>query len=144
MFDNSSMNISASGLAANQLWLNVIANNIANVNTTRTPQGGPYRAEIVNFAPVGTNVTFQTALGQAVQGIGGGVQVTSITQDTSPFQLIYDPTNPDAVNGYVESSNVNLTTQMVDMIQATRAYQANATAFDAAKEMAVTALGIGK
>ncbi|GLG00556.1 flagellar basal-body rod protein FlgC [Alicyclobacillus hesperidum subsp. aegles] len=144
MLDNSSMNISASGLAANQLWMNVIANNIANANTTRTPQGGPYRSEIVNFQAVQQPASFQTTLGQAMTYGGGGVEVSSITQDTSPFQLVYDPSSPDAVNGYVKMPNVDIATQMVDLVQASRAYEANATAFDAAKQMAVSALSIGK
>ncbi|EJY55650.1 flagellar basal-body rod protein FlgC [Alicyclobacillus hesperidum URH17-3-68] len=138
------MNISASGLAANQLWMNVIANNIANANTTRTPQGGPYRSEIVNFQAVQQPASFQTTLGQAMTYGGGGVEVSSITQDTSPFQLVYDPSSPDAVNGYVKMPNVDIATQMVDLVQASRAYEANATAFDAAKQMAVSALSIGK
>lgn len=144
MFDNSSMNISASGLAANQLWMNVISNNIANANTTRTPQGGPYRAEVVNFAPVNSSSSFQSVYGQALASTGGGVTVSSITQDTSPFQLVYDPSSPDAVNGYVQMPNVDIASQMVDMISASRAYQANVTAFDAAKQMALDSLSIGK
>ncbi|WAH40213.1 flagellar basal body rod protein FlgC [Alicyclobacillus fastidiosus] len=144
MLDTSSMNIAASGLTANQLWLNVIANNIANANTTRTPQGGPYRREIVNFAPASQNASFQNVLG-ATMGTGdGGVQVTSITQDTSPLKSVYDPSSPDAVNGYVQMPNVDIATEMVDMVTASRAYQANATAFDAAKEMDLDALSIGK
>ncbi|GEO24804.1 flagellar basal-body rod protein FlgC [Alicyclobacillus acidoterrestris] len=144
MFDTSSMNIAASGLNANQLWLNVISNNIANANTTRTPQGGPYRREIVNFAPATGQSSFQTALGQAIGTNDAGVQVTSITQDTSPLKSVYDPTNPDAVNGYVQMPNVDISTEMVDMITASRAYEANSTAFDAAKQMDLDALNIGK
>lgn len=145
MFDTSSMNISASGLTANQQWMNVISNNIANANTTRTPQGGPYRREIVNFSPMSSSSSFQGALGQAMNtDDGGGVQVSSISQDTSPFKLTYDPTSPDAVNGYVQMPNVDISTEMVDMISASRAYEANATAFDAAKEMTTTALSIGR
>ncbi|WP_284200079.1 flagellar basal body rod protein FlgC [Alicyclobacillus sacchari] len=138
------MNISASGLAANQLWMNVIANNIANANTTRTPQGGPYRSEIVNFQAVEQPMSFQTTLGQAMAYGGDGVEVSSITQDSSPFQLVYDPSSPDAVNGYVKMPNVDIATQMVDLVQASRAYEANATAFDAAKQMDISALSIGK
>ncbi|WP_067617227.1 flagellar basal body rod protein FlgC [Alicyclobacillus acidiphilus] len=148
MNDWSSMNISASGLAANQLWMNVIANNIANANTTRTPQGGPYRSEIVNFQAVGGTPSFQSVYGQALTSPNdggvedGGVEVSSITEDTSPLQSVYDPSSPDAVNGYVQEPNVDIATQMVDLVSASRAYQANVTAFDAAKEMATTALSI--
>ncbi|WAH35409.1 flagellar basal body rod protein FlgC [Alicyclobacillus dauci] len=144
MFDSSSMNISASGLNANQLWMNVISNNIANANTTRTPQGGPYRREIVNFAPSSQPTSFQTVLGQTIGSQDGGVQVSSISQDTSPLKLVYDPTNPDAVNGYVQMPNVDISTEMVDMVTASRAYEANATAFDAGKQMEMTALSLGR
>lgn len=144
MFDTSSMNISASGLSANQVWMDVIANNIANANTTRTPQGGPYVREIVNFAPRSGGSSFHNVLGQTMQNGGGGVQVTGITQDTSPLKSVYDPSNPDAVNGYVLKPNVDIATEMVDMVTASRAYEANVTAFDAAKQMSMTALSIGR
>lgn len=144
MFDASSMNISASGLSANQLWMNVISNNIANANTTRTPQGGPYRREIVNFSPQNSGQNFRTVLGQVVGSGDAGVQVSGITTDQSPLKLVYDPSNPDAVGGYVQMPNVDVSTEMVDMITASRAYEANATAFDSAKQMAITALSIGK
>lgn len=143
MSDWSSMNISASGLSANQLWMNVIANNIANANTTRTPEGGPYRAEIVNFQSVGSAPSFQSVYGQSLSTTNdGGVEVSSITQDNAPLQSVYDPSNPDAVNGYVQMPNVDIATQMVDLVSASRAYQANVTAFDAAKQMDITALSI--
>ncbi|MFD1674708.1 flagellar basal body rod protein FlgC [Alicyclobacillus fodiniaquatilis] len=139
------MNISASGLTANQLWMNVISNNIANANTTRTPQGGPYRREIVDMAPVSGGDSFQTVLGQTMNANDGGVQVTGITQDDSPFNLVYDPTSPDAAaNGYVQMPNVDIGTEMVDLVTASRAYEANATAFDAGKQMAETALNMGR
>lgn len=144
MNDTSSMNISASGLSANQLWMNVIANNIANANTTRTAQGGPYRSEIVNFQSQNNSPSFQTVFGQTTASSLGGVQVSSITQDTSPLKSMYDPSNPDAVNGYVQMPNVDISTQMIDMVSASNAYQANVTAFDAAKQMTVTALSIGR
>lgn len=141
LFDG--MSASASGLTANSLWLDVIANNIANANTTRTPQGGPYRREQVVF---GENPgSFSSALSSAVSGVpGDGVQVQAIQQDPSPFRLVYDPSSPDAVNGYVQMPNVDISTEMVDMITASRAYQANVTAFNAAKQMDVQSLQIGK
>lgn len=143
MNDASSMNISASGLAANQLWMNVISNNIANANTTRTPQGGPYRSEIVNFAPMNES-SFQNVFGQATAANVGGVRVSSVSEDMSPLKSVYDPSSPDAVNGYVQMPNVDISTQMVNMVSASRAYEANVTAFDAAKQMTVTALTIGR
>ena len=146
LFDG--LNISASGLTANQLWLNVIANNIANANTTRTPQGGPYRREevVLNQVPF-TN--FSSALSSAINGgvsslNGGGVQVAGVVQDPSPFKVVYDPSSPDAVNGYVQMPNVDIATEMVDMLTAQQAYQANVTAFAAGKTIDVQAINIGK
>ncbi|MCY0869557.1 MAG: flagellar basal body rod protein FlgC [Firmicutes bacterium] len=139
------LSISASGLTANRTWLDVIANNIANANTTRTPQGGPYRSEQVVFGELPAAASFSGALQSASAGsVGGGVAVSSIEQSPAPFSLVYDPSSPDAVNGYVQMPNVSLTTQMIDMITASRAYQANVTAFDATKQMDVEAIGIGK
>ncbi|MCY0901144.1 MAG: flagellar basal body rod protein FlgC [Firmicutes bacterium] len=143
LFDG--LSISASGLTANRLWMDVTANNIANANTTRTPQGGPYRDEEVVFSPVGGSA-FGQALSQAMggQSPGAGVQVQSIVQDPSPFKLVYDPSNPDAVNGYVQMPNVDITTEMLNMVTASRAYQANVTAFNAAKTMDVQSIDLGK
>ncbi|MCL6626446.1 flagellar basal body rod protein FlgC [Alicyclobacillus shizuokensis] len=136
--------ISASGLTAERLRMDVIANNIANANTTRTPTGGPYRREMVVLAPR-TN-SFQDALSAAQSGTesDAGVQVVGIVQDPSPFRVVYDPGNPDAVNGYVQMPNVDVSTEMVDMVSAARAYQANVTAFDAAKQMETAAISLGK
>jgi len=145
-----SMSISASGLTAQRLRMDVIANNIANAQTTRTPEGGPYRREMVQFAPASATNDFSTWLKQALPGsdnqptLAAGVQVSGVVQDTSPFKLVYDPTNPDAVNGYVQMPNVDISTEMVDMVSASRAYEANVTAFDASKQMALDALSIGK
>lgn len=136
------MSISASGLTANNLWLNVIANNIANANTTRTPGGGPYRREEVVLAAAPQS--FSGALSGQMAATGGGVVVQSIVRDPSPFRLVYDPTSPDAVNGYVQMPNVSISTEMVDMITASRAYQANVTALAAVKTMDVEAISLGK
>ncbi len=138
LFDG--LNISASGLTADRLWLNVIANNIANANTTRTPQGGPYRREevVLNQVPMSS---FSSALSNAMNNnstsslSGGGVVVGGIVQDPSPFKVVYDPTSPNAVNGYVQMPNVNIATEMVDMLTAQQAYQANVSAFNAGKSM---------
>ncbi len=142
LFDG--LTISATGLTANRLWLDVISNNIANANTTRTPTGGPYRREevVLNSVPS----SFQSVLGNAVNSSlsGGGVVVQSVVKDPSPFRLVYDPTNPNAVNGYVQMPNVDIAKEMVDMITASRAYEANVTAFDAAKAIDVQTLNIGK
>lgn len=152
-FGLDSLNISASGLTAQQFRMDVISNNIANADTTRTPQGGPYRREMVMLSPMyAPSGSFSSALQQAggPQGanggaaLGAGVQVTGVVADKSPFQLVYDPSSPDAVNGYVEMPNVDVATEMVDMMSAQQAYQANVTAFDASKQMDMSALSIGK
>nr|NNM91161.1 flagellar basal body rod protein FlgC [Bacilli bacterium] len=137
------LSISASGLTANNLWINVIANNIANANTTRTPSGGPYRREEVVLASGNGSPSFASAL-QAATGSTGGVHVQSIVQDPTPFKLVYDPSSPDAVNGYVQMPNVSIATEMVDLLTASHAYQANITAFNAAKAVDTQALQIGK
>jgi len=143
-----SMGISASGLTAQRLSMDVISNNIANANTTRTPEGGPYRREMVVLRPTFQTPSFSDVLGQTLGASGGpagtGVQVAGVVQDSSPFKLVYDPTSPDAVNGYVQMPNVDISTEMVDMVSATRAYEANVTAFDASKQMALDALTLGK
>jgi flagellar basal-body rod protein FlgC len=149
MFDcMNSMAISASGLTAQRLRMDVIANNIANAQTTRTPQGGPYRREMVVLQPVYNNGSFDDALQTAMDGAaeppGAGVEVAGIVEDPSPFKLVYDPSNPDAVNGYVQMPNVDIATEMVDLVAASRAYEANVTAFDAAKQMAMAALSLAR
>ncbi|MBX5436044.1 MAG: flagellar basal body rod protein FlgC [Alicyclobacillaceae bacterium] len=145
------MAISASGLTAERLRLDVIANNIANANTTRTADGGPYRREVVVLAPATSSQTFAAWLNQSLQGSEpggeppvGGVQVVGVVQDPGPFKVVYDPSNPDAVDGYVQMPNVDISTEMTDLVSAARAYEANVTAFDAAKQMDLTALTLGK
>ncbi|QQE80801.1 flagellar basal body rod protein FlgC [Alicyclobacillus sp. SO9] len=144
----NSMQISATGLSAQRLRMNVIANNIANAQTTRTAQGGPYRREIVQLKPMqsGPQQSFAGLLSssQGQSAAGAGVQVSGIIKDPSPFKQVYDPSSPDAVNGYVQMPNVNISTEMVDMISASRAYQANVTAFAAGKQMYRDALTLGQ
>ncbi|AVX20777.1 MULTISPECIES: flagellar basal body rod protein FlgC [Carboxydocella] len=145
-----SLEISASGLTAQRLRLDVISNNLANVNTTRTQNGGPYRRQMVVFAERADELTFaqalQNALGQQKPvPAGKGVRVVQVAEDQSPLPRVYNPQHPDADNqGYVTMPNVNVVTEMVDMISATRAYEANVTALNAAKSMAVKALDIGR
>lgn len=134
---------SASGLTAERLRMDVISNNIANVNTTRTKDGGPFRRELPIFEarhPAG-RWPFQER--EMPQRIGNGVRVVSVMKDQSPFKLVYDPNHPDAdKDGYVRMPNVNITHEMVDMITATRAYEANVTCVNSAKDMFNAALNI--
>jgi flagellar basal-body rod protein FlgC len=141
-----SFNISASGMTAERFRTDIIAENIANVNTTSTESGGPYRRKIVTFAERDVTSFSQMYSASKNKAIGNGVKVTSVTEDTeTDFVMEYDPSNPDAdENGYVSYPNVNTVTEMTNLIDATRAYEANATAFDAAKSMAQTGLQIGQ
>lgn len=135
---------SASGMTAERLRMDVISNNIANANTTRTSEGGPYRRQMVVFEPREGQPSFGQMLSKQMN-TGEGVRVTGITKDNAPFKLMYDPNHPDAnKDGYVEMPNVTIVSEMVDMITASRAYEANVTAANAAKSMAMKALDIGK
>ena len=128
------MQISASGLTAERFRLDLIANNIANVNTTRTETGGPYQRKAALFAE---------ALDRAKNS--AGVQVVGVSRDNSEPRLVYEPEHPDANDdGYVAYPNINIVQEMVDMITATRAYEANVTALNASKNMFLKALEIGK
>ena len=134
----------ASGLTAERLRMDVISNNIANVNTTRTAEGGAYRRKVAVFAPRANETNFAQVLSEELD-TGSGVRAVGIRQDDSPMRKLYDPAHPDAnKDGYVEMPNINIVTEMVDMITATRAYEANVTALNAAKSMALKALEIGK
>lgn len=140
---------SASGLTAERLRMDVISNNIANANTTRTEKGGAYHRHYVVFNQRERQAqSFEKALQETIgknQKIGEGVRAVSIVEDTEPGPLVYDPSHPDAnADGYVEKPNVNIVTEMVDMITAHRAYEANSTAINAAKAMALKTLEIGK
>ena len=147
----SSLAISGSGLTAEQTRMDLISDNIANVNTLQTAGGGPYQREEAIFTPIGPNgnggfqpPTIPTAFGGAVQPLATGVMVSSIATDRSTGRLVFDPTNPLAnKSGYVTYPNVNLVTEIADMMGATRAYQANVTALNATKAMAAKALEIG-
>lgn len=133
----------ASGLTAERLRMDVISNNIANANTTRTSEGGAYRRQIVIFEPR-SGQSFAQILSKEMDS-GSGVKVSGITKDNSPTRRVYDPNHPDAdQEGYVEMPNINVVSEMVDMITATRAYEANVTAVNAAKSMALKALEIGR
>ncbi len=141
--------ISASGMTAERLQMDVVANNLANVNTTRTPGGGPFRRQQVSFAPATASFgeTLAGLNGNSDEGgtVQGGVQVTGIVSDSRPFKRVYQPGHPDAdKQGYVNLPNIDTVTEMVDMMSATRAYEANVAAVGAVKSMAMKALEIGR
>ncbi len=141
----------ASGLTAERLRMDVISNNIANVNSTRTVDGGPFKRKYVIFQPrEAEKNSFSAMLDGAMNKgsknrAGDGVRAIGIGTDDSMGKLVYDPGHPDAnVDGYVELPNVDIVTEMVDMITASRAYEANVTTINAAKSMAQQALNISK
>jgi flagellar basal-body rod protein FlgC len=140
-----SLDIGASGLTAQRVRMDIISQNIANVNTTRTEDGTPYRRKDVLFEE--RTGSFSDVLAAASDKIsnGKGVRVTNIVEDTSEFKKVYDPGHPDAdEDGYVNMPNVDVVTEMVNMISATRSYEANVTSINATKSMAMKALEIGK
>lgn len=142
-------NISSSGLTAQRTRMDVISDNIANVNTTRTETGGPYRRKTPVFNSRVSNNRFSAmvrnrmGIRQSPKG-DRGVEISEIAEDQSPFKMVYDPGHPDAdAEGYVARPNVNITMEMVDMIDASRAYEANVTALNTSKNMAMRAIDIG-
>ena len=140
----SSMRISSSGMIANRRRMNTISSNIANVNTTRTPEGGPYRRKDVVLEAIPDAKSFGEILDTNQKKLNR-VQVTDIAVDQTAPRLVYDPNHIDAnEQGYVAYPNINLMEEMAGMIQATRAYEANASALGASKNMAMTALEIGR
>ena len=137
---------SFSGLSAQRLRMNVIAANLANANTTRTPEGGPYKPQHVIFGAQPHLSPFAQLLDrqQIEHGISP-VQVVDIVRDPQGVRLEYDPNHPDANNaGYVAYPDINVVQEMVDLIAATRSYEANVTTINAAKDMAQRALQIGR
>jgi flagellar basal-body rod protein FlgC len=143
-----SLRIGSSGLTAQRLRLDLISNNIANAQTTRTARGGPYQRQEVVFMPEGVNASLPQPVAARRGGLDslqGGVQVAEIITDPTAGPRVYDPTHPDAdANGYVNYPNVDITVEMTNMLSATRSYEANLTAVEAVKRMALKALEIGK
>jgi flagellar basal-body rod protein FlgC len=151
-----SLRIGSSALSAQRLRLDLISNNIANAETTRTAAGGAYKRQDVVFSTEGQTSSFLPALvlaahkkdGEGVPANSanlGGVQVDSVITDQSAGARVYDPTHPDAdKDGYVTYPNVNLVVEMTNMMSATRSYEANLAMIDSAKRMALEALNIGK
>ena len=144
----SAFDVSASGMTAQRTRLDVISQNIANVNSTRDADGNIYKRKTVVFQEK-AYYSFDDALPSAtgMYGmVGNGVKIRQISEDTdTEGRMVYDPSNPDAdENGYVTYPNVNTVTEMTNMIDASRSYEANVTAFNAAKNMALKALEVGK
>lgn len=139
-----SLNITGSALTAERFRSDVILQNLANQNTTRTEDGGPYRRKQVVLRE--QQLTFKQELGRAVtKADKGGVIAEAVVDSDNPLVPVYDPDHPDAdEDGYVMMPNVNSAEEMVDLMAATRAYEANLTALNVAKSMALKALEIGK
>jgi len=128
--------VSASALAAQRQRMNVVASNLANAHSTRTAEGGPYRRQ---------DVVFATQLQDASQPGLQGVQVSGIVRDESPFKTVYDPAHPDAdKDGFVAMPNVNVIEEMVNMMMASRAYEASVTTFNMSKTMFMQTLELGR
>lgn len=140
-----SIGISRSGLQAERLRMDVVANNLANINSTRTPEGGPYKRESVVFRAADGTPSFASVLSTQQGAAPGGVAVDGVVQDQAPPRRVYEPTNPDAdQDGYVLYPDIDVATEMTDMMSANRSYQANVTALNAIKGMAEKALDIGR
>jgi len=141
-----SINVSATGLTAERLRMDIISKNIANAETTRTSAGTPYRRQMPIFREQQSTAfadVLSEARGQFVTG--SGVEVSAIKEDTSPFKRVFNPGHPDADSeGYVSMPNVDVVTEMINLISASRGYEANVTAMNATKAMAMKAMEIGK
>lgn len=144
------MNVSATGLTAQRLRIDVISQNLANINTTRTFGGGPYQRRTVLFqeiqeSPFSMLFPGRAEGGQNRAGQGMGVRVANVVRDPSPGPLVFDPSHPDAnADGYVRMPNVNIVEEMVNMIAASRSYEANITAINTSKAMMTRTLEIGR
>lgn len=135
--------ISGSALKAQKIRLDTVSSNLANAETTSTPEGGPYKKKSVYFQS--TPTSFDNHLDSALRGAAQGVAVTKIIEDPDPPRKVYNPSHPDAAeDGYVDMPNVDVLKEMVDMMSATRSYQANVTTIQSAKRMAQKALEIGR
>lgn len=148
----TAFNINASGMTAERYRMDVISENVANARTTRTAEGGPYRRKVVSFEEKGVQAGNQASFGHVLEQtifqhshshkngagyLGNGVKVAGLYQDyTTEMNMVYDPSHPDAdENGYVTYPNVSIITEMTNMIDASRAYEANSTAFNASKSI---------
>ena len=149
----STINIIGSGLTAQHLRLDVISENVTNINTTRTEEGGPYRRKVVVFQAMDGRESFRDVMARARSGMvsnagqenTGGVRVVEIAEDPTDFKLKYDPTDPDAnEDGYVELPNVDLVKEITDAMAASQSYSANVTTFNVLKSVISSGLEIGR
>ena len=139
----TTFHIAGSALKAQRIRLNTISSNIANVETTSTPEGGPYKRKSVVFET--SNLPFDKHLDNSINNAVKGVVVAKITEDNSPPNMIYNPSHPDAnEEGYVAMPDISVLKEMVDMMSATRSYEANTATIKSAKRMALKALEIGR
>ncbi|MBF0287809.1 MAG: flagellar basal body rod protein FlgC [SAR324 cluster bacterium] len=143
----SSLSVSVSGMTAQRHRVRTISENLANAETTRTAEGGPYRRREVIFAAVSDDRTFDQELLEQDRSLSNAteVKVVGVVQDQRPPVLKYDPSHPDAnEDGYVEMPNINTMEEMANLMMASRSYEANIAAFNASKNMAQSALDIGR
>ncbi|MBS4539839.1 flagellar basal body rod protein FlgC [Clostridium sp. D2Q-11] len=141
----NSINVSATGMTAERTRMDIISENIANANTTKTSNGTPYNRKMIVFEENKPN--FSTLLNDAIKSTNNssGVKIKKIVEDETPYKKVYEPGHPDAnEDGYVEMPNVDVVKEMVDMISATRAYEANITSLNSSKSMFMKALEIGR
>jgi len=131
---DQALDISVSAIYANRTHMEVISSNLANINTTRTVQGGPYRRKIPVFSE--KPLEFAEALSSAESKLSGGIEVNEIVDDPTPFQKVFNPGHPDADSeGFVSLPNVSMAKEMVDMVYVSKVYEANITAYNATKKM---------
>ncbi len=140
----TSMQIGASGLTAQRQRMDAIASNLANIETTRTPEGGPYKRKDVIFTALPLD-PFSVTLNDVLADQVRKVMVTEVVEDQSPPIMVYNPNHPDANrDGYVAMPNINLMEEMVNLINATRSFEANVQSINAAKSMALRAIDLGR
>jgi flagellar basal-body rod protein FlgC len=140
----SAIQISASGLKANRAWINVLSSNLANVNTTKTAEGGPYKRKTIIYETVAAE-DFSGELNSAMSEGPEKVEVADIVPDQRDFKQVYDPGNPDAdEKGIVQMPNINPVEEMANLVNASRSYEANLAALQTARQLALKSMDIGK
>jgi len=141
----STMAISASALTAEKLRIDVVAQNVANMNTTRTPEGGPYQRRRVVFAEALTDASRHRFVRLPSRGARQGVKVSAVLADERPPRMVHDPDHPDTnAEGFVAVPDINIVNEMVDLMTASRAYETNVQVLNVTKSMAMRALEIGR